>query len=115
METAIKINTEWNATTNPKIQSLSIYGKWLALEDTQAKNKTLWYLVSMMTQGILFLPIPAYLIYYYHAPVFIVAITMVLFFSNIIAGMGGYGIRVLISIFSISILAHIIMFGLYVL
>ena len=110
METAINIISAWNAPINTtKPNKLTVFDRWLRLEDTQAENKTMWYLVSMVVQGVFFLPIPAFLIYYYHASVFVIIITMVLFFANIIAGMGGYGIRVLMSIFAISVLVHVFM------
>jgi len=118
METAIKIPTQWNNGTIIQQQNqpkLSIYNKWTALEDAQAGNKTMWYLVSMVAQGVFFLPVPAYLIFYYNAPVMLVAVTMVLFFANLIAGMAGYGTRVLMSVFLISILTHIAMLLVYVL
>ncbi|MBB6113046.1 hypothetical protein [Mucilaginibacter lappiensis] len=116
METAINVKSPWNTAVNPpKYKKSSIYERWLALEDSQAENKTMWYLISMVAQGVFFLPIPAYLIYYYNASSLVLIITMVFFFANIIAGMGGYGIRVLMSIFAFSVFAHVLMLAFYLL
>ncbi len=95
-------------------QKVNIYNKWLAFEDSQAQSKTLWYLVSIIAQGVLFLPIPAVLMYYFSAPIIVLIITMTLFFSNVIAGMGGSGIRTLISLFAISIIVHLFMLALFI-
>ena len=86
----------------------AFWDKWHALEDTQAKKKTMWFTLSLIVQGI-FLPIPAYLIFYDHASVFLAIISVMLYFSNMIAGMGGDRIRVTISIFAISVLTHLTM------
>jgi len=86
----------------------TFWEKWHALEDTQAKKKTIWFTLSLIVQGI-FLPIPAYLIFYDHAPVFLEILSVMLYFSNMIAGMGGDRIRITISIFAISVLTHLVM------
>src|SRR4051812_18475805 len=94
-----KINRQQvNALIKPKT---TFWEKWHILEDTQAKRKTMWFTLSLMIQGI-FLPIPAYLIFYAHAPVFLGVVSVSLYFSNMISGMGGDSIRVTISIFVIS-------------
>jgi hypothetical protein len=92
----------------------NIYNKWIAFADGQAKNKTLWYMVSMITQGVLFLPVPAVLIYYFNAPMVVLIITLSLFFANIIAGMGGEGIRTLTSLFATSFIVHILMLAIFI-
>jgi hypothetical protein len=83
--------------------------KITAWADSQVPNRTLWFMVSLIAQGVLFLPVPAVLLYYFHAPIAVLAITLGLFFSNIIAGMGGAGIRVMLSFFAFSIIAHLLM------
>jgi hypothetical protein len=90
----------------------SLWARWHALEDTQAKRKTMWFTLSLIVQGI-FLPIPAYLIFYEHAPVFLEVLSVLLYFSNMIGGMGGDSIRVTISIFVISVLTHLTMLLVY--
>jgi hypothetical protein len=117
METSINVSTRWIAEPTAKTQSAdsSFYQKLTAFADSQAHSKTLWYLVSMVAQGVLFLPVPAVLMYYFNAPIFVLAITMILFFSNIIAGMGGAGIRVLMSFFAISVAVHLLMLAVFIL
>jgi hypothetical protein len=99
-----------NEFINPK--KTSIWEKWHALEDTQANKKTMWFTLSLIVQGI-FLPIPVYLIFYHHAPVFLGILSLMLYFSNMIAGMGGDRIRVTISIFALSFLTHLTMLLVY--
>lgn len=92
----------------------NILTKWLAFADGQNKNKLLWFLVSLMVQGVFFLPIPAVLSYYYGAPVYLLAITLPLFFANIITGMGGSGIRTTLFLFALSVMVHLCMLIAYV-
>jgi len=54
------------------------------------------------------------LMYYYDAPIFVLAVTMVLFFANIIAGMGGSGIRILLNFFAASVLIHLVMVAVFI-
>lgn len=115
METAINTNTSWATTPASTSTNHNIWTKWLAIADSQAASKTLWFMVSLIAQGVLFLPLPAALIYYYHAPILILAITLTLFFANIIAGMGGSNIRVTLSLFVISIIVHMVMLAVFIL
>ena len=92
-----------------------IWNKLLATLDSQNDSKTLWYIVSMIAQGVLFLPVPAAMIYYFNAPLFLLPITLFFFFGNIIAGMSGAGIRVILSLFIISAIAHLSMVLFYLL
>ena len=71
--------------------------------ESQSGNKTFWFLLSMVFQGVFFLPLPALLIYYFNAPILILIITLGLFFANVIAGMGGAGIKTLLRLFVVSI------------
>ncbi|MES2276263.1 MAG: hypothetical protein V4592_09580 [Bacteroidota bacterium] len=116
METAINNKTHWvTEITAPQLNNTNIWTKWLALTDSQVPSKTLWYMVSLIAQGVLFLPLPAALIYYYNAPVMILAITLILYFANIIAGMGGSNIRVTLTLFAASIIIHILMLVVFIL
>ncbi|MDP9048311.1 MAG: hypothetical protein M3N14_09255 [Bacteroidota bacterium] len=115
MATLITVPPDWALTSAPLTRKTNIYSKWLAFTDSQAESKTLWYVVSVIVQGVLFLPIPAVLMYYFNAPGIVLAVTMVLFFANIIAGMGGSGIRVLISLFALSVFVHLTMLLIFIL
>ncbi|HTE00111.1 MAG TPA: hypothetical protein VK668_12540 [Mucilaginibacter sp.] len=111
----IKLHKANNWTERTAVEKQNnAWDKFTAFEDGQAKNRTAWFLVSLMTQGVLFLPIPAALMYYYNAPIFVLAITMALFFANVIAGMGGSGIRTMISLFTLSILVHLLMMAIFI-
>jgi hypothetical protein len=107
MEITINPKTQW--PTNQGAINSNIITRALALLDSQEPSKTLWYVISLIAQGVLFLPVPALLIYYFNAPVIIVVITLFLYFANIIAGMGGAGIRVLMGFLLLSVLVHLIM------
>jgi len=95
--------------------SYNLWHKWLAFTNSQAKHKMFWFLVSLISQGIFFLPLPAILTFYYNAPVYLLLITLPLFFATVIAGMGGAGIRAIMSLFALSIFVHLCMMLIYVL
>jgi hypothetical protein len=108
-------HSETRAVTQTKVESISTINRFLAFCDSQAKNRTGWFLLSLMVQGVLFLPLPAVLAYYFGAPAFMAVITLGLFFANVIAGMGGAGMRVLLSLFAVSIAANLLLVAAYVL
>lgn len=74
--------------------------------DGQAKNHTLWWFVNLMVHGNLVLAVPAVLIYYFHAPIWLLVVTFVCFFSTFVANMCGGGIRATLATFFISLLIH---------
>lgn len=109
MANIINVPTQWAAQSEAKKIQSNIWKRWLTVIDDQAPNETLWYIVSLIAQGVLFLPLPAVLIYYFNAPVSILVITLSLYFANIIAGMGGAGIRIMLAFFMLSVFIHLIM------
>jgi|SRR6185312_537916 len=115
MATLTNQATGWATAVDVPAHQINLYSKYLAFADSQAKSKTAWYMVSMIAQGVLFLPVPALLLYYFNAPLYVLVITLGLFFSNIIAGMGGASVRTLISLFAVSAIVHIIMLMLFIL
>lgn len=115
--TTLKINGQprhWVPGPASHAHKTNNYNQLMVFADSQAKSKTLWYMVSLIAQGVLFLPLPAVLIYYFNAPIFILVITLTMFFANIIAGMGGLGIRALIAIFVSSAIVHLVMFIIFI-
>nr|WP_067058502.1 hypothetical protein [Mucilaginibacter sp. L294] len=108
MATLTNTPAQWSEVSLTNSNS-NLLTKITAWADRQTPNRTLWFMVSLIAQGVLFLPIPAVLLYYFHAPIAILAVTLGLFFSNIIAGMGGAGIRVMLGFFAFSILTHLLM------
>lgn len=111
----ITTHTTWNEGTANSVKTNSLWTKWITLADSQAPRKTLWFMVSLISQGVLFLPIPALLIYYLNAPIFVLGITLVLFFINFIAGMGGSNIRTTLTLFALSIAVHLSMLIIFLL
>ena len=115
MATLINAPAHWNEQAETQKANNTIWNKWITAADSQAKNQTLWFLLSLIGQGVFFLPVPALLIYYYNAPIVVLVITLFLFFANIIAGMGGSGIRTTLTLFAVSILVHLVMLALFIL
>lgn len=107
MATSIKAQTQWATTKTTK--QTSFFNKYLTFVDSQADSKTMWFMISLIAQGVLFLPLPAVLTFYYGAPVWVLAITLPLFFANIVMGMSGAGIRVIMGLFTVSIIVHLLM------
>ncbi len=103
------------APAKTSTETQSIWSKLIDFADRQSDKKTGWFLFSLLCQGVLFLPVPAVLMYYFSAPIYVLAVTMILFFSNIIAGMGGANIRVLLTLFGASLLAHLLMIAIFTL
>jgi hypothetical protein len=96
-----------NHTTT--VNSFNPWARFMAFADSQKPNHTLWFFITLVGQGVLFLPIPAVLMYYYDAPIIVLAITMVCFFTTLIANMGGEGIRTTLTCLAASTLIHIAM------
>ena len=114
MATLTNTAAQWSEVSLTK-NNTTLLAQITAWADKQAPNRTLWFMVSLIAQGVLFLPVPAVLLYYFHAPLAVLAVTLGLFFSNIIAGMGGAGIRAMLAFFAFSILAHFVMILLFTL
>jgi len=95
------------APTHSTTSSVSWLAKFNHFADSQAQNRTLWFFVNLVVHGVFILPLPVVLIYYFNAPVVIILATMTCFFMNIIANMGGAGIRTTIGLFAISLLVHV--------
>ena len=88
---------------------VDIWSRFSAFADTQKPNRLLWFFLNLMVHGVFILPLPVVLIYYFGAPVVILGITMILFFINIVASMGGSGIRTTLGLFAASIAIHVLM------
>ena len=93
----------------------SLYKRLTGFAEAQAGNRLGWYMGSLMFQEVLCLPVPAFLMYYYHAPIWVLIVTVLLFFSNLVAGMCGSKINVLMNLLIGGILVHIAMILLFIL
>lgn len=103
------LNTTSAWATHPESNNLNLWAKYLAYADSQKNNRTLWFFISLMVHGVVFLPVPAVLMFYYNASIMVLITTMVCFFANFIANMGGAGIRTTLFLFAASIAIHLIM------
>jgi len=101
----IKINTHahWIAESATQ-KANNIRDRWLVIAGSIAKNTTSGFRISLTAQCLLFIPLPSLLIFYYHAPISVLAIIFILFFANIIASINGSGMRAIISIFAMCII-----------
>ena len=104
---SFQTHTTMNLAHDVRVQEAhhSLLDRFNAFADGQKQHKTILFFIALAVQGIFFLPLPAVLSFYYDAPSAILFITMGCFFTNIIAFMGGAGIRtvLLLSVFSIAI------------
>ncbi|RYU87290.1 hypothetical protein EWM62_16390 [Mucilaginibacter terrigena] len=112
----IKPNTTANWTVKPtRTIAFNPVKSYLKYADSQKGNHTLWWFVNLMVHGNLVLAVPAVLIYYYHAPVIILGITVIGFFGNLVANMCGAGIRVTLTAFFASLLINMAMLLIFIL
>ncbi|NCD68246.1 hypothetical protein [Mucilaginibacter agri] len=98
----------WTAEHHTE-NNFNLWTKFIAWTDSQKPNHTLWFFITLIGQGVLFLPVPAVLMYYYDAPIGVLAVTMVCFFTTIIANMGGEGIRTTLTLLAASTIIHVAM------
>ncbi|MBS7563322.1 hypothetical protein KHS38_02805 [Mucilaginibacter sp. Bleaf8] len=89
--------------------NINLWNKFTQFADSQKNNRTLWFFINLLVHGVFFLPVPAALMYYFDAPIVVLAITMGCFFTNLIANMGGAGIRSTLLFFFASIAIHVLM------
>ena len=114
MATLANAPAHWfeGATTQKHKSDVNIYSRLMASADINARNMTPLFTISLIVQCVLFLPLVLVLMFYYNTPVSILAITLTLFFANIIKCIGGSGHRSIISIFAV-VLIDLIMLVLF--
>lgn len=105
LKTTAAVN--WAAATKTNSMNASIWSKYLAFLDRQRSNRTLWFLLSLSIHATLILPLPLLLIGYFNAPIAFLAITMLCFFTNFVANMGGASLRTTFTCFMASIIVHL--------
>jgi hypothetical protein len=99
----------WVSANHDQTASASLWSKFLAFADSQNERKTMWFFLALVVQGIFFLPLPAFLVYYFDAPILLLVVTMTCFFATIISYMGGAGIRTVLLLSAASILVQVAM------
>ena len=107
-----EMHSNWVDRTSAPGNYQSLWNKFTAFADRQRERKVIWFFLALTVQGIFFLPMPAALMYYYNASIIVLFITLFCFFTNIIAYMGGAGIRtvLLLSLMSILIQVAVLIF-----
>src|SRR5689334_11853524 len=98
----------WTTATQTDNTHINLWDKFVAFADSQLERKAMWFFLALIVQGVFFLPLPAFLMYYYNAPIIVLLITLTCFFTTIIAYMGGAGIRSVLLLSAASVLIQII-------
>ena len=115
MDTILNIRTGWNNQTESHSKAMRSESKLAEFINSQKKNETAWFLISMIVQGVFFLPIPAVLVFSFNAPAYVLIFTLSLFFANIIAGMSSAGTKAIIYLFAASIVVHALLLAIFTL
>lgn len=102
-----EMHSNWANTTSASGNYQSLWNKFTAFANRQRERKVIWFFLALTVQGIFFLPMPAALMYYYNASIVVLFITLFCFFTNIIAYMGGAGIRTVLLLSLVSILIQV--------
>jgi len=92
------------ATTAP---SVSLWSKYLTFADGQKENHLGWFLVSIILHATALVPLTFVIVYSLGGYVLpCLAVSMTIFFANIVANMSGASTRVTIFVFGLSLLIH---------
>jgi hypothetical protein len=84
----------------------TVYNRYLAFIKGRQKDRTMWFLLSLVVQGIFILPAPAILLVYYDAPIYVPMITMLTCYPNVITAMTGSGLRDTLAVFACGLLSN---------
>lgn len=94
----------------------NLWEKYLSFVDSQKANSVAWWLGSLLFQGCLLVPLTFLLVYSLDGPTAsFLFISMILFFINVVANMGGAAFRTTFNSFIISIVIHMVMISLAIL
>lgn len=92
-------------TTAPTV---SLYTKYLNFADGQKQNHLGWFLVSIILHATILVPLTFVTVYSLGGYVLpCLAVSMVIFFANIVANMSGASTRFTIFIFALSLMVHL--------
>lgn len=105
LKTTTAIN--WTHTATVNTPEISLWAKYLKFADSQKPNHLFWWLISLLLHSTMFVPLTFVIVSSLggHTAPFL-AISMILFFFNIVANMGGASTRVTIFLFALSLVAH---------
>lgn len=105
---SIELNTSFDLEKKEtKKGPYSLIKRFNEFSEAQSDKRLGLFMVSLLAQSVLFLPVPAVLMYYYNAPVSVLAVSVLLFFINLVAGMGGSKTSVLIFLIALSIIVNL--------
>jgi len=113
MATILNSPVSWANETTVQNNTVKTESKWTTFVNSQKNYVTAWFLISLIVQGVFFLPIPAVLIFSFNAPAYILVFTLGLFFANIIAGMSGAGVKAIITLFATSVIVHALLVAIF--
>jgi hypothetical protein len=86
-----------------------LWKKYLNFVESQSEYSLAWWMCSLLLQGVL-LPLTFLFVYMWNGPVLsFLAISMVCFFTNVIANMGGASFRFRFNSFVLSVIIHAMM------
>jgi len=93
----------------PKVENLAskLFKSYIRYADSQSQNDLLWFTLVLMVHGVFSLASPAILILSFDAPIIVLAITVLNFFINLIAHMGGAGIRIKLTLLYLGLLINV--------
>ena len=87
--------------------STSLWTKYLNFADNQKPNHLGWFLVSIILHATILVPLTFVLVYSLGGYVIpCLAVSMIIFFVNIVANMSSASTRVTIFVFGLSLLIH---------
>jgi hypothetical protein len=93
------------ALTNQPTSSL--LAKFNTFADGQTENRLAWFLVSLILHATMLVPITFILVYSLDGHVIpCLAVSMIIFFANIVANMSGANTRSTIFLFGLSLAVH---------
>lgn len=88
----------------------SLRQRYLDFCDQEEKERTLWFILPLMTLPAVIMPITIFMMSAFSAVyVYFVGASMLLFFANLIMSIAGKPTRVLISFFIFTLLFHFLM------
>lgn len=91
-------------TTQP---TTSLWSKYITFADGQKVNRLAWFLVSLILHATVLVPLTFILVYSLEGHVIpCLAVSMIIFFANIVANMSGANTRSTIFLFGLSLLVH---------
>jgi hypothetical protein len=106
MEPKVKSPNSQSDEILEEVSSPTVHEKYLAFVRRENKDKTVWFVLALVLQGTLILPVPAVLLFYYNAPIYVLVITLLTYFPNLITAMTGASLRVTLAIFIASLLIN---------